>query len=357
MATLEELRQSLDEVDNQIVGLLNERARLALEVKKTKQRDKLNVYSPARERQILGRVLELGSRGDFPQVELERIFTSIISASRSLIGELSVSYLGAEYSLGHDAAIMQFGDSVQFTPEASLEEVFRKVERKYVNYGVIPIHGGAQGVASRTCELLMESSLAIIAEIEVEERLELFSRAGSLSDIKRVYSDAYYFSRAESWMATNIPEAERVLERSVASALKNLSLGEDAGLIASHFAGKRSEFRALASGIEGSLGVPARFLVLGHETPAPTGSDKTSLLCSVEEKAGALREMLQPFAENKVTLLKIESHPVRSRAWEYMFLIDIAGHVSEPSVWEAIERLRELSVFLRVLGSYPRASR
>lgn len=353
MATLDELREQIDEIDSKLVVLLNRRAELALQVKETKQKDKMSVYSPARERQILDRVKSMSEQGVFPQAPLERIFGNIISATRSLVGDISVAYVGPEYSLEHDAAVKQFGEEVQFSPEASAEDVFAKVERGDVHYGIIPARTSSAGIVTKTFDLLMQSKLRIIAEIELKERLALLTRARGVSDIRRVYSSAYYLSRCDSWLKANLAQAELVLESNVTGAVRYLEEHTDTALVATEATGERCGLVALATGIESDPGMDARCIVIGEKVPAPTGNDKTSLLCSVRDRAGALRDILRPFAERGITLLKIESRPMRNRAWEYVFFIDVVGHQSETLLEEAIGELSGLSTYLNVLGSYP----
>jgi chorismate mutase / prephenate dehydratase len=353
MATLQELREQIDGIDDQLVDLLNRRAELALEVKATKQKNNISVYAPDRERKILDRVLSRGQNGPFPRVTLERIFVNIVSATRSLIGEVSVAYLGTEYSIEHEAALRQFGEAVQYSPEASVESVLLKVERGDAQYGVLPARTSGGNLVTKTFDLLLESKLLVIAEVEIKEQLALFSRCTSLSEIQRVCSTAYYFSCCEQWLCANLPHAELVLQGHVMGAIKDLDAPSGTALIASQMLGERFALNVLVSGIAVEQEMGARFIVVGQKVTLPTGNDKTSLLCSVKDRAGVLRDVLRPFAERGITLLKIESRPMRNRAWEYVFFIDLTGHQVDPAVSEAIEELRGLSSYLKVLGSYP----
>ena len=116
---------------------------------------------------------------------------------------------------------------------------------------------------------------------------------------------------------------------------------------------QRNELFILASGIESESQNDARFFILGQKPPPQTGNDKTSLLCAVSEKAGALRDLLQPFSEYKITLLKIESRPIRTRGEEYGFYIDAFGHQQEPALQAALFKLSSICSFVKVFGSYP----
>lgn len=358
MSTLAELRIKIDAIDDRIVALLNERADLVLGVKRAKAQDNIDIYTPERERQILDRLSALASGGSFPLAAVERIFSNIISATRSLIGELSVSYAGHECSLAHDAAVKQFGETLQFSPEISIEEVFAKVERGDSHFGVVPARLGVGGTVPKTFDLLMHSKLQIIAEVEIKERLALlvgpqFPEAAGCVEVCEVIADAQSFVRAGDWLRANVPSAKLTLVESATHAVQKLRESKDAAAVVIESAAERYGFKALARGVEAESAGDSRFLVVGYRAPNRTGKDKTSLVCAVAERAGVLRDLLQPFSERGITLLKIESRPVRNRAWEYAFFIDIEGHQADAAVQDAVRALSEMASFVKVFGSYP----
>ncbi|HQH27826.1 MAG TPA: prephenate dehydratase domain-containing protein [Oligoflexia bacterium] len=352
MAELTELRAQIDKIDAELVGLLNRRADIVFEVKKAKEKDKLAVYAADRERQIVDRVMALSEGGSFPKPALERIFINIISATRSLIGGISVSYLGPEHSLEHEAALKQFGSEVQYLPDASIEDVLSRVERGDALYGVLPAQASSPA-GQRLLELLVQSPLVIIAEVELKEQLSLFSRSRNLSAVRRVYAPALVFSRCETWLKANLPGAERIVQEHIAAQLAELEQDEGAGCIGVQALGERFSLPLLAGGIQNDAETASRFIVVGQKATSPTGNDKTSLVCTVKDRAGALRDILRPFAERGITLLNIESRALKNPAWEYAFFIDFAGHESDQAVRETVDELKQISSFARVLGSYP----
>ena len=272
MATLAELRAQIDKLDDEIVALLGKRAELVLQVKAAKEKDKIDTYSPTRERQIIDRVMKLAGSSKFPPGAVEKIFGTIISATRALIGETSVSYLGPEFSLGHEASLKQFGDAVQHSAASSVEEVIAKVERGEVNFGVVPAESGGSGLMLKTFAALANSNLIIVAEVLVKERL---------------------------------------------------------------------------------VGNDARFLVLGRKPAVRSGNDKTSIVCAAHDRAGALRDILKPFADRSITLLRIESKKVAESHFEHLFFIDLIGHIDDVVVGEALKELQPLCSMVKILGSYP----
>ena len=353
--TLEQLRAQIDEIDQQLVKLLNQRADMVLGVKQAKERDRIDIYSPARETQILERVRKLAEGGNFPIAALERIFTAIISGTRSLIGELSVGYLGPECSSAYDASIKQFGENLRLNPEPSVETIIRRVEHGDFHYGVIPIETSSTGIAVPTIQALRESRLEIVAEIEIRNRLAIIGPASSDGwvKVKRIFGDAYSIWSVSNWLRINLPLVETVVVETTAEAVKRASEDPSAAIIASESAAARFNLSVLASGVENDQNSEARFVVVGFNTPPPTGRDKTSVLLTVSDRAGVLRDVLRPFADRGLTLLKIESKPFRNHGNGYIFYVDVAGHRSDPALNAAIEELKSLCSECKVFGSYP----
>lgn len=353
---LEALRAEIDSIDDQLVELLAKRADIVLQVRNAKKQGNIAIYSPDRERQILDRVLKRAEQSHFPLVSLEKIFINIISATRSLMGDLVVSYLGPDSSFALDAASKQFGLGVSYQPEATAEEVVARVERGDSQFGVLPASLSSTGLVARTFDVLMQSNLVIIAEVEFSERVALLSSASSVTEVQRIYSDAYCFARSSKWLRTHAPRAEQIIDLDMASAAKRVQATMNEALLAPEGAAERFTLPLLARSVDADHEEHARFIVVGTKTPLPSGRDKTSMLVSVEERSGALRDILLPFSERGLTMQKIESRPMRNRAWEYVFFIDVAGHQSDPNVQAALTEVAALSSYFKVLGSYPAAS-
>ncbi len=353
MVPLDELRKQLDRIDDEITRLLHRRAQLVLEVKRTKEQGKIDTYSPARERQILDRVTQLVADGEFPRPALERIFGNIISATRSLIGELAVGYVGPEYSLGHEGAVKQFGENVAYTPEPSLEDVFRRVEAGDAHYGVVPARLPGAGTVDATFDRLIDSPLVIIAELDIVERFALAGGASALSQVTEVYADAESYVRTLGWLRTALPLADLRLAENTDRAVQLAGAGASGAAVVLRSAAERRGLTILATGIEGDAPNRARFVVLGRTVPPRTGTDKTSLAVSAPERPGILREILQPFSDQGVTLLQIESRPRRKDRYDYMFFLDAMGHADDQALNDAIQALRSQQYPVKVLGSYP----
>lgn len=353
--TLDELRAQIDAIDAQLVSLLEQRANLALEVKKVKTKSDIDTYSAARERQIIEKVLARAKTGNFPQAALERVFGVILSATRSLVGELSVAYVGPELSPGHQAAHQQFGANVRFHPASSVEEIFRKVELGEIQYGVVPVESSFSDAVAKTFETFLESPLRVIAELLVDEKLFLYSSAETLSNVRRLVSDAASLARAAHWLRANLSGAELIVAESGAVAGELAVKDATVAVLGPALIGERFSLRELASGIEENHGDRSRYFVVSQKPAEQTKRDKTSILCVVKDRAGALKDLLTPFAEHGLTLTKIESKSMRRSAWEYAFVIDFLGHVSDPPVQEAVKKIEAQCSLFKLLGSYPHA--
>jgi chorismate mutase / prephenate dehydratase len=355
VSSLAGLRQQIDQIDEQVVTLLNKRAELVLGVRTAKARDGIDTYSPAREAQILDRVKRLAGGGPFPIAALERIFGAIISATRSLIGELNVSYVGPECTAGHEAAVKQFGEDVRFEPEASVEAVISRVLRGGSNYGVLPIETTETGLLVSTLSALADSGLQIVAEVDLHREFALIGQNSSLNELKRVYGEASSIAAAAHWLRTNLPHVELVLADSAAAASIPVRTDRSAAMVAAKTAAERFTLPVIASGIESSRDDISRFVVVGFRSPASTGRDKTSLLLTISDRPGILRDLLRPFAERGVTLLKIESKPRRGLG-EFVFCVDVLLHHEDPTFAQIVNELTPLCLSVRNLGSYPAAS-
>lgn len=352
---LAKLRASIDQIDAEFVKLLNQRAELVLDVKKTKQQENIDIYSSAREQEILSRAFALAEGGHFPRPALEKIFRTVVSATRSLIGEVVVAYVGPIGSASGVAAIKQFGESATYQPYTSEADIIARVERGEAHFGVIPAQLSSQGLARRSFDALIPSRLEIVAEVQSVEHFALASRATSLTSVRRVYADAYSFAATARWLQVSMPETEQVV---VANASRAQSLAaEQADTAAIVFTDSvRDDLKVLAANIEDNVGGVDRFIVVGQTASRATGNDKTTLVFCVKDRAGVLHEILQPFATRGLTLLNIESKQIKSQSWDYVFFVDVLGHFSQPEVGEAIDAVAAICSYSRILGSYPIAS-
>jgi len=350
--SVDALRKKIDQIDGKIVGLLNDRASLALKIGQAKSLSNDNVYAPQRESAVLQRVGDL-NRGPLSSQALGAIYREIISASRSLEADLKIAYLGPEATYTHLAAREKFGSAPTFLAAKSIAEVFREVEQGRASFGVVPIENSTEGAVAHTLDQLVESDVRICAEIFLDIHHCLLSRSGRGEDIRRVISHPQALAQCRRWLANHFPHA--VLEEVASTAQAATMAVADASLaaVSSSLAREVYNLELVAANIEDHSSNITRFLVIGRKEPKPGKKDKTSLVFSVKDQPGILHRMLQPLAKSRINLTKIESRPLKDKPWEYMFFIDFKGNREEARVKRAIGDLEKNCLFMKVLGSYP----
>ena len=359
---LKTLRGRIDELDEQLLALLNSRARLALEIAECKAGDGAQAgtnhyYHPDRETEVLNGLLEK-NEGPLPRDEVARLFREVMSACRALQKPMAVAFLGPEGTFAQAAALRHFGRSVRTVPLESIEAVFREVEAGNSDYGVVPVENSAEGVVSHTLDLFVRSPLNVCGEVTLRIHQHLLvgvADAGGLEGLKKVYSHQQSLAQCRRWLDRHLPSVERVNVSSNAEGARRASSEPRAAAIASDIAGKTYGLRSLASNIEDEPDNSTRFIVIGDRRVSPTGADKTSLLLSAKDRPGALYGLLEPFAKRGISMTRIESRPARSGLWKYVFFVDIEGHGEDPAVADALAEIEGNATLFKVLGSYPRA--
>jgi len=352
--TLTALRLEIDTVDDRLLELLNQRAALVIEVGRLKAGEKRDFHVPSREREIYER-LTAHNQGPFPNEGLKSVFREIISASLALEAPMKVAFLGPKATFSHLATMQHFGYSAELVPLKSIPAVFEAVEKGHATYGMVPVENSTEGVVSYTLDMFMESELQINAEVLLEVHHDLLSRTGRLEDIKKVYSHPQPIAQCRKWLEENLPNVPLVDVASTAVAAQIVSEDYTAAAIASEIAANMYDLKVVRKRIEDQVNNFTRFLVIGKKMAEKSGDDKTSLMFSVKDQVGILYRMLEPFAKRGINLSKIESRPLKKKAWEYIFFLDMLGHISDPLIAEAVQELKECCQFVKVLGSYPKA--
>jgi chorismate mutase/prephenate dehydratase len=345
----------IDEVDEEIVRLLDRRARLARRIGEIKQEGDLEVYAPARERAVLNRATSL-SAGDFPKRGLEAVFREIISSSISLEARLKVAYLGPEATFTHEASLRSFGASVELVPQPTVAEVFTLVERGEAEHGVVPVENSMEGAVTHTLDELMNSPLKICGEVYLPVSQNLISKEPSLERVRVVCSHPMALSQAATWLRHELPGARLEEVESTGQAARRAALEAGTAAVGSALAAEAHGLNVLARGIQDARTNSTRFIVLGRRWAGRTGKDKTSVVFSVKDRPGVLRDALSAFAEEDINLTRIESRPSRKRAWTYVFFADLRGHPEEERVKRALAALEEHCPYVSVVGAYPEVS-
>ncbi|HWP34213.1 MAG TPA: prephenate dehydratase [Thermodesulfobacteriota bacterium] len=352
-AELTRLRQEIDAIDEQIVALLNRRAEVARRIGAAKREAGRAIYAPEREREIYERLARLNA-GPFPADALRNVYREIISASLALEEPVKVAFFGPRATFTHQAAVQQFGSSAQYVPARTIAEVFDEVERGRAQFGVVPIENSTEGVVTHTLDMFIDSSLKICAEILLVVHHDLLNLSGRIEDVQKVYSHPQALAQCRGWLEKHLPGVPTIDVASTATAAQMAAEDPSAAAVASELAGVLYNLKPVQRRIQDHLNNVTRFLVIGTQSPERSSADKTSLLLSIKDEVGILHRILGCFASRGINLTKIESRPTRKRAWDYVFFLDVEGHLSDPPLAAAFEELRHHTQFVKILGSYPR---
>ncbi|HFE36886.1 MAG TPA: prephenate dehydratase [Gammaproteobacteria bacterium] len=349
------VRKRIDVIDEQLEKLITERAQCALDVAKIKrQAGENNFYRPEREAQILQNVKSRNS-GVLPDDEMARLFREIMSACLALEQPLKISYLGPEGTYTQAAAFKHFGHSVTTEPVSAIDEVFREVESGAADFGIVPVENSTEGMVNQSMDMFVHSPLIICGEVQLRIHHHFLSRLADMKSIQRIYSHQQSFAQCREWLNNNMLGVERVSVNSNAEAARFAAQENYAAAIAGETAGEIYHLQSLAENIEDDPQNTTRFLVLGRDMIAASGKDKTSLLLSSQNRPGALYSLLEPFRRFGVSMTRVESRPSRQGMWEYVFFVDIDGHVSDKNVQQALSEVKKCAAMFKILGSYPRA--
>ncbi len=347
---LKQLRDRIDGIDDEILGLVNHRAQLARDIGALKGAGP--IYRPEREAQVVRR-LQARNPGPLPSGAVAHLFTEIISACRAIEEALSAAFLGPRGTFSEEAALKHFGGQVRGVPCASIDQVFREVEAGQVGYGVVPVENSTDGAVGRSLDLLLASPVRVCGEVLLAVHQCLMSKAVSSEPIWKIYAHAQSMAQCHEWLNQNLPRAERVPVVSNAEGARLAADDPNTACIGSQAAAGLYQLNVLAANIEDQPNNTTRFVVIANQEAAPSGRDKTSLVMSVRNRPGAMHDLLAPLAEHGVDMTRFESRPSRTGMWEYVFFVDIEGHQQEAHVARALEALREHASFLKILGSYP----
>ena len=352
--SLSEMRERIDSIDRQIQQLISERANRAQEVAKVKGAglSAIDYYRPEREAHVLRMVVDRND-GPLSDTEMVRLFREIMSSCLAQEDPLKIGFLGPEGTFSEQAVRKHFGHAAYGLPLGSIEEVFQEVAAGHADFGVVPVENSGQGMIQVTLDMFLTSEATICGEVELRVHQCLHSQLGKLEDVKRVYAHAQSLQQCKTWLRINLPGVECIVVGSNAEAARMARHADDSAAIAGETAGKIYGLKTVAQGIEDRADNTTRFLVIGRSLFPPSGNDRTSLLITVNDKPGALYDVLSPFAKHGVSLNRIESRPAHTGKWQYAFFIDVSGHIDDAALQAAVHEIGESAQSIRVLGSYP----
>ncbi len=348
------VRDGIDSIDNQVLELLKERLALAKSIGLLKDEGKRAKWDPLRERQIYQRLTELNN-GVFPDKALHSIFHEIITTCRLSQQKITVSYLGPEATFTHLAGVKYFGHSATYSSMESIDDVFSEVEKGRTDYGIVPVENSIEGAVFSTLDSFMKYNVKICGEMRMDITHNLVCRSGDINDIQTVASHAQPLAQCREWLRKHLPSCPTLPVFSTGAAAQMAANNPNIGAIASSLAIKTYDLQVVVKGIEDYRGNTTRFLVIGKESPTPSGADRTSLLLGLMDRPGALNEILTILSKADINLAKIESRPIKGKHWKYLFFLDLMGHMDDQKIKDCCESLKDLCSYFEWLGSYPRS--
>ncbi len=343
---LNELRDKLDSIDNQVLELINERMEVVHQVGVLKAQSGGAIYRPERERAIVDRLDGLNA-GKLNREAIEALFLEIFAISRNLELPENIAYLGPEGSFTHQAAESRFGAMSAYLPIGSITGVFREVSSGKARFGVIPIENSSNGIVSDTINCLSSYDVKVIAEVVIDIHHTLATTCENIQDIKSIYSKDIAFEQCHRFLANvGLDEVEHIPVESTAKAAKYALQNKNSAAICSHVAAKIYNLPILFNDIEDKDNNRTRFFIVSNFENGQSGNDKTSILAKLPNTPGALVEFLTDFDKSGLNLTKIKSHIVEG---DSIFFIDFDGHRDDSNVQEVLSKHADS---IKYLGSY-----
>ncbi len=344
-----DLRQEIAKIDAQLLSSLEKRGRLSKRIGELRKSMTTPPALPDRGgiEQLVGK-----AAGDIPQGALREIFREIFATCFSLEQPVVVSYFGLDGGFAHAAARSRFGVAAEYLSAETVLAAIDEVSRQRANYAVVPFETRADGLLQSTIAALTESDVKIVGAFEFVVNLQLASRASSVAEIEKVYAIAKDRAHCQRFLATELPGAQ-VLDVKTPLGACQLAAADPRAAVLIH-EGFMAEFslETIKRNIRDDGDERVRYAIVGTRPSSRTGSDFTGLVVAVNDSPGALHEILKQFAERGVNLTKIQSRPTPGESWQYLFFIEVEGHATDRAIIGAIEEVRRLAKFFKVLGSY-----
>jgi len=263
-----------------------------------------------------------------------------------------VSFQGERGAYSEAASISFFEGEIETIPCPTFADALKNTENGVSDYSVLPVENSLEGSVGESNDLLLSTKLNVVGEIYHRIHHCLIG-TGSIEDIDTVYSHPQALGQCRQFIQKNslntIPSYDTAGSVKIIKDLNKNSVA----CIASKNAAKIFGVPVIQEGIEDNTNNYTRFLIFSKEKNDKTENSKTSIIFSVKHEAGTLYQIINEFYQHKINLTKIESRPNKSTAWEYNFYVDFEGHQDDSAIKDMLEKLRNHSTFLKILGSYP----
>lgn len=376
MADLNQIREQIDKVDKEIVQLFENRMELCADVAEYKINTGKQVLDTAREKEKLDKVKLSASREE-NRHDVGELFKQIMAMSRKLqyqimakhrlINDVSfeavdtikkpdvrVVYQGVEGAYAHEAALQYFGDDVNCYHVESWRGAMEEVKSGRADYAVLPIENSTAGAVTQVHDLLLEYDNYIVAEADVlVEHALLGTPDSEIDDITTVYSHPQALMQCQRYLREHDSWQQISCENTAVSAKKVCADGDKThAAIASVRAAKIHGLKVLKERINQADANTTRFVIVGRERIYTKEADKISISVEIANESGSLYNVLSHFSYNGINMTKIESRPIEDIHWDYRFIIDIEGKLSDAPVINALRGISEEVNKLAILGNY-----
>ena len=346
---LEDVLEQIESADAAMVSALENRAKAYRTLAQLKEKSPERFVRLPRDEEIIAKVQ--GSVQEFPKDCVEPLYRELLSVCANLITPRKVAYLGEAGGFAHLAARKQFGKATCYEGVESVVQVLELIVRGTVEYGVLPLETSSDGAVTATLLGLQDSEARVCAELTVDTTYHLLCGSESASDVEKVYGTRGALAACSRHLGLELPHATLIDVPNAELAAELLRGDTSAAIVGTSMLCELHGLHIVREAIQDIRGIATRFAIVGRELPSRTGSDRTIVAVAVHNRPGALHETLKPFASREVNLTKLESRPTPQ--WRYLFFLEMDGHVTDRSVLTALEDLRTVSRYVRVMGSYP----
>ncbi len=351
---LRRITESLEEADRQIVSALNARAKAIQEYNALREEAGDEPLRIPKKAAVVANARALAK--EFPPESIEPVFREVLSACTSLIAPDVVAYFGAPGDLAHAAARDYFGHAPSFRPNESVSAVLESVLHGHATFGVVPLETSTDGAITATLNGLVATDAKLCAERVVRQRYQLLSQSGEASHVLKIYGSPQAIAASERQLRSRYPDAILVDVQS-GEAAAHFALGDDqSAALGSPLLKELHALKLIDDHLENDSAVRTRFGIVGDRLPSRTGQDRTMLAIAPGDDPGALHGALRPLADRGINLTRIESRPSANSEWNHLFFLEMDGHITDRSILTAVEELRRIARYAKVLGSYPRPS-
>ena len=350
------LRVQIDSLDQQLLALLNQRARVAEQVGELKRQEGSPFFRPDRVAQVIEKI-QAANQGPLLNQHVAAIWREIMSACLALETPQRVAVLGPQGTFCEQAAIDFFGSAANLIYCSSFDEVFHATAAGTAQFGVVGMENSTEGVVARSLDLFLRSPVHVVGEVSLLVRHNLLRRDTGLDGVEVVMAHPQALAQCQGWLSQHLPNAERRAVSSNAEGARLAAEDPRCAALASERAAAQFGLHIVSHAVQDEAWNRTRFAVIclpqTLAMPPASGRDCTSLVVSVPNRPGAVHDLLVPLKRHGVSMTRFESRPAKSGQWEYYFYIDIAGHPSQPHVAAALDELQSLCAYYKVLGAYP----